>query len=81
MDELGKALSKARQRSNFPKPAQRRLLREQAGLTLRDVARPLGVSEAAVSRYETGLREPRGELRDQYLKILERLRHEAITAA
>jgi transcriptional regulator with XRE-family HTH domain len=80
MDHQEKALTKAREREKFPKPAQRRFVREEAGLTLRDVARALGVTEAAVSRYETGLREPRGELRDKYLKVLERLRHEAITA-
>jgi DNA-binding transcriptional regulator YiaG len=81
MDVLEKAIEKARERKKFPKPAQRRLMREEAGLTLKDMARALRVTQAAVSRWESGDREPSGRLREKYLKVLERLRHEAVTAS
>ena len=53
-------------------PAIARALREQAGLTQKDVAEVLGVSRAAICRYEKGDRTPRGERAVRYLEILRR---------
>lgn len=73
MDHLEKALERARRRKELPAPVQRRLLRMRAGITLADVARCLGTTVAAVSRYERGEREPRPAIMVRYLRILERL--------
>jgi DNA-binding XRE family transcriptional regulator len=66
-------LSDARRRRDLPPPAIRRLLREHAGLTQAEVATALGVGRPAVTRYETGARDPRGEVRLAYVELLERL--------
>ena len=73
MDNLQTAIDRARRRRGFPSPAERRLLRLRAGLTQADVAASLGTTTAAVSRYESGDREPRRAILDKYLDILERL--------
>jgi transcriptional regulator with XRE-family HTH domain len=73
MDTLQTAIDRARRRRGFPSPAERRLLRLRAGLTQADVAVSLGTTTAAVSRYESGDREPRGAILDAYLTVLERL--------
>jgi transcriptional regulator with XRE-family HTH domain len=73
MDTLQTAIDRAQRRRGFPSPAERRLLRLRAGLTQADVAVSLGTTTAAVSRYESGDREPRGAILDAYLTVLERL--------
>jgi DNA-binding transcriptional regulator YiaG len=55
----------------LPPPEIRRARRVGAGLTQKRLAEPLGVSRVAVSRYETGAREPRGEIRRRYAEALE----------
>jgi transcriptional regulator with XRE-family HTH domain len=62
-----------RRRECLPSSELRRHIREQAGLTQQDVAEYLGVTRAAVTRYETGTREPRGQTRDAYQVLLQRL--------
>lgn len=47
-----------------------RALRERAGLTLREVAEVLGVSQMSVSRWERGLRVARGDHAARYLRLL-----------
>lgn len=47
-------------RQALPKPAERRRLREDAGLSVRALANALGVSPSTVARWETGEREPSG---------------------
>ena len=74
MDHLQAAIDRARRRRSFPSAAERRLLRMRAGLSQSDIAASLGTTRSAVSRYETGDREPRPALLDKYLEILERLR-------
>lgn len=76
LDQLDEALERARRSQALPPNAERRLLRLRAGLTLADVAGCLGVSGAAVSRYETGHRTPRGVVLDGYLAVLNRLKNE-----
>ena len=73
MDKLDDILSKKRERKRLPAPAVRRSLREASGLTQAEFAAVLGVNRAAVSRWETGTRSPRGELAKQYQAALERI--------
>ena len=53
-------------------PTLLRSLRVEAGLTMSDVGRILGVSHVAVSRWETGARVPRGDMAHRYLSLLRR---------
>lgn len=57
----------------LPEPAVRRAIRQSGGLTLADFAQLLGVAKATISRWETGMREPQGEMRTAYAELLERL--------
>lgn len=50
-----------------------RAIRETAGLSLAEVAREVGVTKAAVSRWETGKRVPRGEAAVAYARLLRAL--------
>ncbi len=63
----------SRTRRRLPEPALRRLLRERARLSQAEVAAAAGVDRATVSRWESGEREPRGELLARYVAILDRL--------
>jgi DNA-binding transcriptional regulator YiaG len=45
---------------DLPPPPERRRLREQAGLSVREFASALGVSASALTRWEIGEREPHG---------------------
>jgi transcriptional regulator with XRE-family HTH domain len=49
------------------------MLRERAGLTHEDIARALGVSRPAVTRWEGGRRTPQGGHLEGYLRLLGRL--------
>jgi DNA-binding XRE family transcriptional regulator len=72
--DIDQVICKARVRVSLPAPAVRRLIREQASLTQSDIAGPLGVDRASVSRWESGQQAPRGALREAYAQLLERLR-------
>jgi transcriptional regulator with XRE-family HTH domain len=50
-----------------------RAIREEAGLSLAEVATAAGLHKATVYRYEHGLRRPRGEAALRYLAVLEEL--------
>ncbi len=52
-------LAEARRKHALPPPPLRRLLREQAGLTQAEIAQVLGVGRPTVTRYESGVRDPR----------------------
>ena len=80
MKSLDEALERTRQRKSLPGPIERRLLRMQAGLTQRDIAKCLGTTAAAVSRYESGGRDPRSEVLPKYLDVLKRLSNENVPA-
>lgn len=54
-------------------PAGFRLARQRAGLTQAEIAELLGVDQAAVSRWESGKRIPRGKTLDRYAELLEEL--------
>jgi transcriptional regulator with XRE-family HTH domain len=63
----------ASRRRSLPSPSVRRELREAAGLSQADIAAALGVSPAAVSRWEAGKRAPRGPWADLYRELLQSL--------
>jgi transcriptional regulator with XRE-family HTH domain len=50
-----------------------RQIREGTGLSASEVARELGVSPGAVSRWERGQRAPRGEVATKWAALLRRL--------
>jgi len=58
----------------LPPPAERRALRVLGNTTQRELGQIIGTSRAAVTRYEGGTREPRGDTRRRYAEVLEVLR-------
>jgi DNA-binding transcriptional regulator YiaG len=68
------ALTKVRQRAVS---GHARAIRLRAGLSLDEVARVVGVSHAAVQRWETGQRKPHGEAAIRYGALLDALASEA----
>ena len=50
-----------------------RAIREGAGLSVSEVARELGCSPSAVSRWERGKRSPRGDAATEWAALLQRL--------
>jgi len=74
---LDDALELARLRRHLPSPSARRRLRERVGLSQEQIAQELGVDRAAVSRWESGVRSPRGATLRPYVELLERLAREA----
>jgi transcriptional regulator with XRE-family HTH domain len=81
MSIIEELLDEARVRQSIPPVALRRLLRERAGLTQAELARAVGVDRATVSRWEAGIRSPRGGSRAAYGAVLQRLGDEALAAA
>lgn len=62
----------------LPSPAAPRALRIAAGLAQSDLGAVIGVTRATITRYELGIREPRGPVRRAYrdaLRALELRRH------
>jgi predicted transcriptional regulator len=73
MDAIDHLLAEARQRRTLPPPVVRQLLRKRVGLTQREIADILDVSRPAVTRYESGARDPRGRVRLAYAELLDRI--------
>ena len=80
IDALTAAIERAKVRRRLPPPPARRLLRERAGLSQLDIATALDVTTAAVSRWETGNRTPRGGVLQRYVETLDRLARESLTS-
>ena len=59
--------------TRLPSPAVRRRLREEAGLSLRDVARVLGVAPMSVHRWEAGIVKIKRENARHYREFLDAL--------
>ena len=62
---------------SLPEPAERRALREAAGLTQRELADTIGVDRTAITHWESGRRNPDGKRLDAYLEALGALREAA----
>ncbi|MEU1555625.1 helix-turn-helix transcriptional regulator [Streptomyces scabiei] len=60
-------------RDDLPPPAERRRLREAAGLSQAQVAKALDTRREAVGNWEAGRTEPRPPQRAAYAKLLEKL--------
>lgn len=69
-----RAVDERRQQWDLPAPGERRHLRKQAGLTLRDFGKVLGVSGATVHHWESGKRQPSLEHAKKYRTALDELR-------
>jgi transcriptional regulator with XRE-family HTH domain len=54
----------------------RRALRENAGLTLLEIADACGCSFQSISAYELGTRTPRGKRLERYVEVLRLLQAE-----
>lgn len=59
-----------RRAGGLPEPGERRRLREQWGLTTRQVAAAFGVTPATVRSWECGRTAPRGSRREAYRRFL-----------
>ncbi|MEW1912522.1 helix-turn-helix transcriptional regulator [Kitasatospora sp. NPDC085895] len=55
----------------LPEPAERAWLRTEYGLTKAETAKALGVSPATFTAWESGQRDPQGEARAAYAKLLD----------
>jgi DNA-binding transcriptional regulator YiaG len=76
MDLIDRALELSRSRRNLPAPDQRKAIREAASLSQADIAEALGVTRAAVARWEAGTRRPTGRKLVAYQGLLDRLSQE-----
>ncbi|MYT72363.1 MULTISPECIES: helix-turn-helix transcriptional regulator, partial [unclassified Streptomyces] len=72
-DAIDSLLASVAPEAELPDIAARRALREQAGLSKAQVARALGVSPSTVGGWETGRRDPSGEVRTKYAYLLDGL--------
>jgi DNA-binding transcriptional regulator YiaG len=62
----------------LPLPKVAKAIREGAGVSQARMARALHVHRVTVARWESGDRAPRGELRRQYMELLDELRREVL---
>jgi DNA-binding transcriptional regulator YiaG len=69
-------VSEVRESRRVPTPALARAIREEAGVSQARLAEELGVQRVTVTRWETGLRRPRGRLRAAYGRLLAQLQAE-----
>ena len=65
----------------IPTPAMRRAIREAAGVSQDRLARELGVQRVTVTRWELGIRRPRGVNAVRYVNLLSRIQIELAGAA
>jgi DNA-binding transcriptional regulator YiaG len=65
---------------SLPDPATRMAIRRRARVSRERMAAELGVQPLAVARWERGARNPRGDLRVRYARLLEMLGEIAATA-
>jgi DNA-binding transcriptional regulator YiaG len=63
-------------RRRLPDPKVAQAIRRASGVTQQQLADELGVHVVTVGRWETGVRAPRGALRDRYQQLLDALRAE-----
>lgn len=73
-EELAGLQDLLRLQQSLPSPAMCRALRVSAGLSTTAVATPVGVTRQTVSKWERGVRKPRGEHLRKYVAVLSTLR-------
>jgi transcriptional regulator with XRE-family HTH domain len=76
--DFERELNRARMLAALPPPATRRAIRERAGVSQQTLAGALGVTQAALSRWEAGLTSPRDELLLAYAQALRTLAREVV---
>ena len=76
---LAHALRWARWKRDLPTVEVRRLARIQSGVTQDAIAQSIGVTRQAVSQWESGVRDPRGNHLRRYVTILRRLSKQVAT--
>lgn len=59
--------------SQLPPPPKRKRIREDAGVSLREAARAIGVAPTSLSDWEDGVRAPRRENAMKYRALLDAL--------
>lgn len=69
MTGLSNLIDRTRRR-RLPDPEMRRLLRLKAGLSQAEIAAAIGVERPTVSRWESGVRSPRGRHAEAYAALL-----------
>lgn len=73
-DRAPLALAIAEAKRRLPTPAIRQAIRRDAGLSQQEVADILSIHRESVSRWERGVRRPRGILAALYVELLNDLR-------
>ena len=71
---MGKHIKDLVESKRLPTPSTRKLLRNEAGLTLVELAGQLGVTKQALWYWEAGLRQPTGDNRIAYSRALDELK-------
>ncbi len=67
---------RVRLRRRLPSPQMCRAIRASSGLSAAELADLMGVTRQAVSKWERGIRTPRGAHLEAYVAVLEELRTE-----
>ena len=66
-------LARLHSHRKLPLPAERRKIREQAGVSLRSLAAAVGCSHVAITRWEAGARPADPTQLDRYQRLLDEL--------
>ncbi|WP_435601262.1 helix-turn-helix transcriptional regulator [Streptomyces sp. C10-9-1] len=69
--------ARLRLRQDLPSPAERRAIRQAAGLSQGELAEAIGVTRQAVSHWEAGTRTPQGTAMERYVSAIRTLRESA----
>jgi transcriptional regulator with XRE-family HTH domain len=76
MSEPDALIAEVRALRRLPTPSKARAIRQAAGISQARLAEHLGVDRVTVTRWERGLRRPRGDLALKYGDFLAALRAE-----
>lgn len=72
---MGTLLEDARLATSLPPPAERKAIRQRAHVSRQRMADELGCHIISVARWERGTRNPHGDLRLAYARLLLALRN------
>jgi transcriptional regulator with XRE-family HTH domain len=67
-------IDEVKARSELPRPAAARMIRETAGISRQRLGAELGVTRMTVARWENGQRRPRGQHLLAYAQLLNELK-------